>query len=299
MTTNPQSTDSARIAELEQKLNQQAAELESLRAQHAELMSMLDNVPGIVYRYIIEPSGRAYMLYINRASEAVLGIKPEELRTNIAAITERVHPSDLEEYNQSVMQSVQTMSTWRAQTRFLLPNGVTKWLQGAATPTLLPDGSSRWDGVLVDVTERKETEEMLLRAKRQEDLIRIQAESLSQISTPLIPISDDVMVMPLVGHIDAGRAERVLETLLRGIESHRTGTVILDITGVTVVDSNVAGALVRAAKAVRLLGTEVLLTGIRADVAQTMIGLGLDLGQIVTKRSLQAGVAHALKSRKV
>ncbi len=90
---------------------------------------------------------------------------------------------------------------------------------------------------------------------------------------------------------------QVLETLLEGVSARRAKVAILDITGVSVVDAHVADALLQAAKAVRLLGAEVVLTGIRPDVALTLVGLGLDLTGIVTKGTLQAGIVHAMQAQ--
>ena len=134
---------------------------------------------------------------------------------------------------------------------------------------------------------------------RDEELIKSQASALTELSTPLIPISDHVVVMPLIGTMDAHRAEQVLETLLDGVSARRASVAIVDITGVSVVDAHVANALLQAAKAVRLLGAEVVLTGIRPDVALTLVGLGLDLTGIVTKGTLQAGIVHAMRGEEL
>ena len=86
----------------------------------------------------------------------------------------------------------------------------------------------------------------------------------------------------------------MLETLLEGVAVSRASTAILDITGVPVVDTQVANALLRAAQAVKLLGAQVVLTGIRPEVAQTLVGLGADLSGIVTRATLQSGIAYGM-----
>ena len=111
----------------------------------------------------------------------------------------------------------------------------------------------------------------------------------------MIPISDDVVVMPLIGTMDSRRAQQVLETVLEGVASSHARVAILDITGVAVVDTQVANALMRAAQAVKLLGAQVILTGIRPEVAQTLVGLGVDLNGIVTQATLQSGIAFAMR----
>jgi rsbT co-antagonist protein RsbR len=86
----------------------------------------------------------------------------------------------------------------------------------------------------------------------------------------------------------------MIETLLRGVAERRVPFAIIDITGVSVVDTHVADTLIRAAQSARLLGTEVILTGIRSGVARTLIGLGVELHGVVTRKSLQSGIAYAL-----
>ena len=139
--------------------------------------------------------------------------------------------------------------------------------------------------------ERKQAEAAL---RASEERLRKQEEALRELSTPLIPISDRVVVMPLIGAIDSRRAQQVIETLLHGLANSRADRAILDITGVLVVDTQVANALVAAAQAVKLLGAMVILTGIRPEVAQTLVGLGIDLRGIVTCGTLQSGIAYAL-----
>jgi anti-anti-sigma regulatory factor len=130
--------------------------------------------------------------------------------------------------------------------------------------------------------------------KLQEEIIRVQAATLAELSTPLIPISDQVVAMPLIGAMDAERAQRVLEALVHGIAASRARIAILDITGVPTVDTLVADGLLRAARGVQLLGAQVVLTGIRPEVAQTLVTLGVNLTGIVTQRSLQSGIEYAM-----
>jgi rsbT co-antagonist protein RsbR len=143
-----------------------------------------------------------------------------------------------------------------------------------------------------DVTEELKAEEAL--RSSQEQLIQAQQAALRELSTPLIPLADGVVAMPLIGAIDSSRAQLVIETLLEGVSLNHARVAILDITGVSVVDTQVANALIRAAQAVKLLGAQVILTGIRPEVAQTLVGLGVDLSGIVTRSSFQAGINFAL-----
>lgn len=110
-----------------------------------------------------------------------------------------------------------------------------------------------------------------------------------------MPIADGVVAMPLIGAIDSARAQQ--ETLLDGVNRYRATVAILDITGVKVIDTQIAGALFQSAKAARLLGAQVMLTGINPEIAQTLIHLGIEFHEVVTRATLQEGIAYALSRR--
>ena len=130
----------------------------------------------------------------------------------------------------------------------------------------------------------------------QEELLRQQAmlrEMIQAMATPIIPLTERIVVMPLIGSMDATRAEDFLTAALEGAESRRARVVIIDITGMKHVDTSVGATLVRAALALRLIGAEVVLTGIRAEIARTLVSLGVDL-PVNTRSNLQSGIAYAL-----
>src|SRR6266511_3316024 len=151
--------------------------------------------------------------------------------------------------------------------------------------------------IVRDISERKQVEEALRRSIMQEETIHAQAAALAELSTPLIPINDQVVVMPLVGKVDTRRAQDVMETLLHGVAASGAQVAILDITGVPVVDTQIANVLVQAAQAVKLLGAQAVLTGIRPEVAQTLVDLDVDLKGIVTHSTLQSGIAAMVGRR--
>ncbi|RRR74649.1 MAG: STAS domain-containing protein [Candidatus Viridilinea halotolerans] len=127
----------------------------------------------------------------------------------------------------------------------------------------------------------------------QDEALETQARIIAELSTPLIPISDQVVLMPLIGQVDSQRAQRVLTTLLEGVSQRQANCAILDISGLPLVDTHVAGILVQAARSIALLGVEMIITGIRPEVAQTLVGLGLSLDGIRTCGTVQAGIALA------
>lgn len=148
-------------------------------------------------------------------------------------------------------------------------------------------------GIATDVTDRTRAEEE--RNALQQQAMAAQEAALREMSTPLIPVADGLLIMPLIGTIDQNRARQVLESLLAGIVEQRSRLVILDITGVRSVNAEVAATLVQAASAARLLGVQVLLTGISAAMAQVLVTLQTDLKSMVTLGTLQSGIAYALK----
>ncbi|AUX47541.1 protein kinase [Sorangium cellulosum] len=133
------------------------------------------------------------------------------------------------------------------------------------------------------------------RVQMQEEIIEAQRARLEELSTPFIPITDEIMVMPIVGTVDDRRAAQMMEVAMKGVVASAAKVVIVDITGVKVMDTGVAGSLMSLAKAVGLLGSRVMLTGLRPAVAQSLVALGLDLGSIETRSNLKAGIAHAMR----
>lgn len=128
-----------------------------------------------------------------------------------------------------------------------------------------------------------------------ERTVSLQKIALQELSAPLIPVFDNITVMPLVGTIDTERAKRIMENLLQGVVKHRAEVVLIDITGVPVVDTMVAHHIIQASEAVILVGAKCLIVGIRPEIAQTIVNLGIDLSQVITKNSLQKGIESALE----
>ncbi|PEQ92615.1 RsbR protein [Bacillus sp. AFS006103] len=131
--------------------------------------------------------------------------------------------------------------------------------------------------------------------------VSLQKIALQELSAPLIPIFENITIMPLVGTIDTERAKSIMENLLQGVVKHRAAVVLIDITGVPVVDTMVAHHIIQASEAVRLVGAKCIIVGIRPEIAQTIVNLGINLTQVMTKNSLQKGIEAALEmtNRKV
>ncbi len=144
------------------------------------------------------------------------------------------------------------------------------------------------------VVERERAQAESLQLQR--EVIEAQKQTLQALSTPIIPIMDRIFVMPLIGSIDSMRARDITRALLAGIREHRAKIVILDITGVPIVDSGVANHLNKTIQAARLKGARAIITGVSDAVAETIVNLGIDWSGIETVSDLQTGLLIALKS---
>jgi PAS domain S-box-containing protein len=146
-----------------------------------------------------------------------------------------------------------------------------------------------------DITERKEAEEELkaYQHKLQDALTKLRF-SYEELSTPVIQVWDHVLAIPLIGVLDTGRAKDVMETLLSKIVEARAEVVILDVTGVATMDTQVTNHLLQTAASTELLGAECVITGIKPEVAQAMIHIVADITRLNTKRDLQDGLRYAL-----
>jgi rsbT co-antagonist protein RsbR len=119
-------------------------------------------------------------------------------------------------------------------------------------------------------------------------------DTIKELSAPLLPVHDGVLVMPLIGHIDSTRSAQIMEELLNGVQQHQADYVIIDITGVPIVDTAVANHLIQTTRAVSLLGAHCILVGISPEVAQTLVLLGVDFQRLTTLSNLQAGITYAI-----
>jgi PAS domain S-box-containing protein len=134
-----------------------------------------------------------------------------------------------------------------------------------------------------DITDRKEAEET----------IRRQNDAMVELSTPVITLWDQVVLMPLIGVVDTMRAQQIIEKLLESIVEQEAQVAILDVTGVPMIDTSVARHLLKTVEAAKMLGSDVVVTGFSADAAQTLAQLGIDFAGLRTRGSLRAGIAEA------
>ncbi|WP_437732350.1 STAS domain-containing protein [Sorangium sp. So ce1335] len=148
-------------------------------------------------------------------------------------------------------------------------------------------------GVSLDISKFKAIEEEL---REQVEQIAAQQRVIRDLSTPIIEVWDGVLTLPMVGTLDSVRTADVMDSLLSKIVEKQARYAILDLTGVEVVDTRVASHLIELVTAIRLLGADGIVAGIKPNVAHTMVALGLDLSQLNTQRDLRAALSYAIRN---
>jgi PAS domain S-box-containing protein len=271
----------SREGRLETTIAQLESELAELRAVEAEFRAMFQAMQDAVM--VLDGDGR--FLKVAPTAPDLLFAPAEEL------LGRTIHELFAQDKADYLVTKIREALAARqvVVVEYNLPiRGVELFFLGSISPM-------SEDTVIIvsrDVTQirRAEQRERAL----QEEIIRAQEVALAELSTPLVPISDEIVAMPLVGHLDESRMQRVMGAMLEGVQARGTRYAILDVTGVPVVDAVVAQALVSVARAVQLLGSEVILTGIRPEVARTLASMDTHIGDILTRSTLKDAITLAL-----
>ena len=164
-------------------------------------------------------------------------------------------------------------------------DGSRVWMEVIVASLRGPDGSPKGFAKIVrDATQRKLDEELIVRQKR----------DILELSTPVLQLWEGVLALPIVGNLDTARSQMVMERLLTAIARSGSTIVILDISGVATVDTVVAQHLIKTIDAARLMGAQCIISGIRPEIAQTIVHLGIDLSAVRTRGSVARALEEAL-----
>ncbi len=265
------------------------------RALQDRLDGFVNNIPGIAWEGYFGES--QVVDYVSDMIGPMSGYTVEEWRQPNFWL-ELIHPDDREAALATSRQVLQD-GHGAASYRWITRDGRTLWVNSRMSLIRGDDGRPiGLRGVTMDITEVKRAEAERVEASMREELLRAQEDALLGLSTPMVPIDDELVAMPLIGTLDPRRLERVQEALLAGVAQTRAKVVILDLTGVPEMDERTADALLKTARAVALLGAEAVLTGIRPEVAGTLVAHDADLRSIVTRGTLKAGIAYAMSRRR-
>jgi len=136
---------------------------EALRESEARYQRIAANAPGMVYQFVLRPDGTAAFPFVSDGCRQVYGVEPEAVRRDASVLLDSILPDDRPSFQHSVAESAARLQPWQWEGRVVLPSGEVRWIQGASRPERQPDGSILWDGLLMDVTERKQAEAVLRR----------------------------------------------------------------------------------------------------------------------------------------
>lgn len=259
-------------------------------SEHGALLrTLVDHLPD--YIYIKDRQGRlimnnaAHLRFLQAASFDDIAYKtdydffPAELAEQFFAEEQR-----LMETGQALLNREEPITDLAGQSR---------WISTSKLP--LRDASGMVIGLVCvssDITARKEAEAE--RERLQQQLIEQQRRTIRELSTPIIPLLERIIVVPLIGALDTMRARDLLRNLLAGITRYRAKIVILDVTGVLEVDTAVAGYLDQVVQSARLKGAKTIVTGMSDQVVAAVVELGIDWGHIAALPDLQSGLLAAL-----
>ena len=253
----------------------------------AETQALLHLLIDSIKDYaIITLDARGHVLSWNPAAERLKGWKADEI---VGQHFSRFYPPEDVQGGKTEMElKVATQEGrfedegWRVR-----KDGSRFWANVVITALRDSEGKLRGFGkVTRDLTARREAEEM----------IRSQAqEILEMAAVPVVQVWDGILLVPLIGSLNSQRTQQLMDVLLNRVMETASPVALLDITGVPAIDTQTAQHLIETIAAVRLLGSEVVLTGVRPSIAQTLVHLGIDLSNVSTRSSLSAGLRTAFE----
>lgn len=296
VSSTPKGSDDSDASEAE-RLSNRVRTLEGAIEYERERFDLFAaTLPGISW----EVWGLPFTGLVNYVSASVLeitGYTPHEWQSRPGFCLDLVHPLD----RAHVVRTTEDAFAGGARSgtldhRLIHRDGRTLHMHVRYLILRGEDGQPfAWQAFSLDVTPLREAE--AARDRMQDELIAHQAELLGELATPLLPILDDVLVLPLIGRVDRDRVERAIMVLLPRLTESRARFAIVDITGVPTIDRSVAAALLSGARATRMLGVEMLITGIRPEVALAFCATEERLDGVVTLSTLREGVAYAMRAQ--
>jgi len=258
-------------------------------SEYLSLLNSMSNFAGI-----LDKDGRVE--FVNKAPIESLGYVEEDVEEDV--IGKKYWETPWFNRSKETQEKVRNATLRALEKGERVQIEITAFMKdGTPFPAILNTGPLRDEegeiiGAVVEgkpITEQKKLEEQL--RKTIEKLKAAQEELM----TPVVQVWENILALPIIGVVDSYRAQKIMETLLNRIVKTQSEMVIIDITGVASMDTEVANHLVKTVKAANLLGCTCVITGVRPEVAQTMIHLGINFGELVTKRDMQEGLKDCLE----
>ncbi|WP_437760742.1 PAS domain-containing protein [Sorangium sp. So ce1389] len=226
----------------------------------------------------------------------ILGCTDGALFSSTESFLSLVHEEDRQRVASALRGHLERGEPYDVEFRRRMDTGELRWICSR--------GQARWDeagkatrmaGSLSDITARKQAEAAL---RDKLDIIERQQEAIRKLSTPIIEVWDGVITMPVFGAVDEHRAEQMMDVLLQAIVRTRCRAAIIDLTSADVIDHRTGDHIMKLIRAVELVGVRGIVVGIRPEVAQTIVSLGVDLSRIVTLANLRDALVHCMNGMK-
>ena len=265
------------------------------RKSEENLRAILDNMEDTYFRIDMEGN----MVMINPAGARLFGYESadEVVGKSLVEIVE--NPEELVETFMRIMVQACDGTLERREEITIIPKSGVPVAIEAAIRAVHDEAGNPVDieALARDITERKQAEEELrLSEERLKDLVMKLKLSQEELSTPVIHIWDRILALPLIGVVDTHRSRSIMDILLTAIVETQSKFIIVDVTGVASMDTEVTNNLIRTIQSTRLLGAECVITGIKPEVAQTMVHLGVDLSKLVIKSDMEDGLKYGLRN---
>lgn len=261
-------------------------EPQHLVTQHAFTRALADAMPQLIW--VTDENGAHF--YYNQRWYEYTGLSEEESMG--FGFANALHPDDKERTLARWQRAWRDGEAYEIEYRFYSrPRKGYRWFLGRATPVRDSEGKiTQWVGTCTDIEEQKHMEVSLARINRE------RTQMLEEVSTPLVPVWRDVLVLPLIGSLDTERMNRATQAALNEVTRTNARACIIDITGARIVDSHAIANLSNLVASLRLIGAEAIVTGVTAQVAQSLVGLGVDFAGMRTFRTLAEALANWIKS---
>ncbi|MBK9266800.1 MAG: STAS domain-containing protein [Polyangiaceae bacterium] len=295
----------ARVAALEEQLAERERSAAAARAEAAALRAMIEQLPiGLM---AADSTGK--VLVVNATALKIVGdgTVDQPLDDVVSKFgifepdkTTVINPENIPLARAMRGEVVRGAETFIRSQNF--PDGA--WLESYAAPFATADNEVTGGVIaLIDCGQRKFLEEeataqnaalTAAEAEKLEIITRLRT-AVEQLSTPILELWEDVLALPVIGIVDSRRSAEMMERLLQEIVQKQSRFVIIDLTGVEVIDTSTADHFMKLVKAVGLIGARCVLTGIRPAVAQTLVDLDVSFGQLETLRNLRHGLRYCLR----
>lgn len=301
----------ARLAAMEQLLlenerisREQASQLEEVVIELQDQKRLLEAMVNNLADGVMVANAEGVITRLNPAVVRIIGGASGSGPGELAEVFEVLRPDGYSPFPESEQPLARALRGEAVEGEEVFvrhrdrPEGV--FILASASPLISDDGRSMGAvAIFHDISDRKrwerELEMQLTREREKNEVLEKMQMAIQELSTPVLELWDDILALPVIGIVDSKRSSEMMERLLEEVVRRQAQFVIIDITGVDVVDTATADRFMKLVTAVEYLGARCMLTGTRGQVAQTLASLGVDMGQMIALRTLKHGLRECLR----